>query len=322
MASAQIPDWIFQTPLHGIRLLPEQGVGLTGFEFDHLLNVRVSFQEYLEPPITAPLWRLQDQGERYQSVIELFDEPTRKLLQIECEGKGVFELADDVINISWQSEGTGFEHYLQTMGLSLWLETRGVPCIHANAVATDIGVIGLIAPSQTGKTTLTAALAESGMAMMTDDMMAIHKTEAGWKVYPAWPQLRMWPEVAQHFIKNADSLQRVHSRFEKRLVKLNEQDGLSHSNKSGLLKRLYLLERTEAEDTKISIQPVVATESMLALLQNSMLADAYRALGIEENRLTTLASLLESVQLKRVVYPSGKQHLADVCKCIEKDLKI
>lgn len=321
MPNTQLPGWIFKTPLHGILLLPERGEGGLGVEYECIRNVRLNFPDHFVAAATKPLWRLQDQGERYSSVIELFDEPTRKLLQIECEGKGIFEYVGDAINITWQDQGTGFEHYLQTIGLSLWLEMRGVPCIHANAIATDSGVIGLIAPSQTGKTTLTAALAARGMAMMTDDMMALHKVEAGWKVYPGWPQLRMWPQVAEHFIKNAHNLQHVHSRFEKRLVKLNEQTALSHTNKSGLLKRLYLLERTDKKNVQVSIEPMTAAESMMALLQNSMLADAYRPLGNESSRLASLASLLETVQVKRVVYPSGKQYLAKVCGCIKAEAR-
>jgi len=338
VADIQIPDQVFQTPLHGVQLLPAQGGGLLGIAGECVRTVQLAAPRYFPLPKTKPLWRLQDQGERYTSTIELFDEPARQLLRIECEGSGIFECRNDVINVAWQSEGTGFEHYLQTVGLSLWLEMRGVPCIHANAIATDAGVIGLIAPSRTGKTTLTAALAARGMAMMTDDMMAIHKTAAGWRVFPAWPQLRMWPEVAQHFVKNADSLRRVHSRFEKRVVRLNEQNApvcssasypdmglgypnISYSNKSGLLKQLYLLERTDDAQTEIAIEPVTAAESLLALLKNSMLADAYRPLGIEPTRLNALAQLLKVVQVKKVVYPSGKAHLASVCRCIEMDLE-
>ncbi len=320
MPNTQISDWIFKAPLHGVRLLPDQEAGLVGFEFEHVLNVRLNFCKHLASATAAPLWRLQDQGERYKSVIELFDEPTRKLLQIECEGSGFFEYKGDAINIAWQNNGTGFEHYLQTVGLSLWLEINGVPCIHANAIATDEGVVGLIAPSQTGKTTLTAALAVRGMAMMTDDMMAIHKTTAGWKVYPAWPQLRMWPQVAEHFVTNAKVLQRVHHRFEKRLLKLNEQNTLKYTSKSGLLKRLYLLERWDTETAEIIIKPVTGAEALVALLQNSMLADAYRPLDIEADRLATLALLLETVDVKKIVYPSGKKHLAGVCKAIEADI--
>lgn len=321
MPDVKVPDWVFKTPLHGVRLLQDDQGGQLECDGDYLETVKLIFPQHHAPIETKSLWRLADIAERYTSTIELFDGPTSKLLQIECEGKGVFQYQKDSINIVWQNEGTGFEHYLQTVGLSLWLEMRGVLCIHANAIATDRGVIGVIAPSQTGKTTLTAALATRGMAMMTDDMMAIHKSVDGWKVYAGWPQVRMWPQVAQHFVKNSDNLARVHSRFEKRIVDLKDQDRIRHSSKSGLLKRLYLLERLDDNDAEVVIKPVTAAESVMSLLQNSMLADAYRPMAIEESRLIKLALMLESVEVRRVVYPSGKEHLARVCESIEADVK-
>ena len=190
---------------------------------------------YFAPTQQGPIWRLSTQGERYSSVIELFDVPTGNLLHIECQGTGSFQYQGNEINVSWQDGGTGFEHYLQTIGLSLWLEMRGMLCIHANAIKTERGVIGIIAPSQTGKTTLTAALAMRGMGMMSDDMMAMHTTAEGPKVFPGWPQMRMWPEVARHFVQDVDSLQRVHHRFEKRIVESGAQNELRFSSKSGHL---------------------------------------------------------------------------------------
>lgn len=291
------------------------------FDAEWEKEVNLSFPSSVTLRKVEPLWQLQGQGERYTSIIKLFDEADRQCLEIDCEGSGVFDCRGDVINIAWQNEGTGFEHYLQTVGLSLWLEMRGVLCIHANALLSRMGVVGLIAPSRTGKTTLTAALAERSWAMMTDDMMAVHKAELGWRVYPGWPQLRMWPEVAQHFVENSSNLQRVHSRFEKRIVKLDEQRGFNYSHKSGLLKRLYLLDRKDDAQTKIRIESVAAAESMLSLLKNSMLADAYRPLGIESSRLAALAELLNNVQVRKVIYPSGKEYLSKVCQCIEADLE-
>ena len=317
MRKTQIPNWIFQSPLHGVRLHSD-GIEAS-LDSEHAFSLRLGFPKEIEPTTVKTLWHQTDRGDRYTSEIDLYEEPMRKLLQIACEGKGVLEYKNNDINITWQSKGTSFEHYLQTVGLSLWLETRGVLCIHANAIATDTGVIGLIAPSQTGKTTLTTALAVRGMALMSDDMMAIHKQNEEWRVYPAWPHLRMWPDVAEYFTKSPTSLKRVHSRFAKRIAKPDEIDGLNYVEKSGLLKRLYLLKRVDDQSVNVSIERLTANESIVTLLQNSMLADAYRPLGLESGRLMTLATLLDKVSVKRIVYPSGKSHLAKVCKCIEED---
>ncbi len=321
MSKIVSPSWIFTIPLHGVRLFQPAETDRLDCDGEYIESLKLSFSECFVPTQQKPIWRLSTQGERYSSVVELFDESAGKLLHIKCQGTGSFQYLGDEINVAWQDEGTSFEHYLQTVGLSLWLEMRGVLCIHANAIETERGVIGIIAPSQTGKTTLTAALAVRSMGMMSDDMMAIHKTTEGLKVFPGWPQVRMWPEVAQHFVRDIETLQRVHHRFEKRIVESGTQNELRFSSKSGRLKRLYLLDRTDSNDSEIRIEQLSASESMIVLLQNSMLADAYRSLNVEKDRLDRLASMLESVEIKRITYPSGKEHLVNICKSIEADVK-
>lgn len=321
MSKIVSPSWIFTTPLHGVRLYQSADTDRLDCDGEYIVSIKLSFSECFVPTQQKSIWRLSTQGERYSSVVELFDDPTGKLLHIECQGTGSFQYQGNEINVAWRDEGTSFEHYLQTVGLSLWLEMRGILCIHANAIETERGVIGIIAPSQTGKTTLTAALAVRGMGMMSDDMMAIHKTTEGLKVFPGWPQVRMWPEVAQHFVRDIETLQRVHHRFEKRIVESGTQSELRFSSKSGRLKRLYLLDRTDSNDSEIRIEQLSASESMIVLLQNSMLADAYRSLNVEKDRLDRLASMLESVEIKRITYPSGKEHLVNICKSIEADVK-
>jgi hypothetical protein len=201
---------------------------------------------------------------------------------------------------------------------------RGIPCIHANGLATDENeAIGIIASSRTGKTTLSACLFEMGLQLMTDDMLALHPNKAEWVVHPGWPQLRMWPDMASKFSNiSLEKLKRVHSRFEKRVVDLKTDESVGTCQSSRSLKRLYLLERLNKEVGDIEIQDIPPGEALIHLLQNSMLADAYKGLGIEQMRLHRLAELIGQVPVKKIVYPSGMNNLPRVCEQIHTDLKI
>ncbi|MBA1333511.1 hypothetical protein QQ73_21550, partial [Candidatus Endoriftia persephone str. Guaymas] len=242
------------------------------------------------------------------------------VLRIDCEGKGEFGVSDDGLGIYWEQEGTGPAHYLQTLGLSLWLELQEVPCIHANALAAGNGAIGIIAPSQTGKTTLTAALLKSGLEMMSDDMMALHRIKGEWTVFPGWPQFRMWPDTALEYAgSDLEALEKVHRRFEKRVVSLEECGGYNHCQGSRPLKRLYILNRLDSDGDVLTIENVPTSEALLNLLQNSMLGDVYRVLGIEQNRFQMLAEMLSGIELKKITYSSGLAHLPRVCEQIMRD---
>lgn len=278
-----------------------------------------------EPTLIAdPIWLKEDKGERYASLLRLSKTPRGQRLEIDCEGKGHFEYSPEGLGIYWQEGGTGPAHYLQSLGLSLWLEQRGLPCIHANALAVDDVAIGLIAPSQAGKTTLSAALLEHGMQLMTDDMLALYAGQDGWTVYPGWPQLRMWPDSAQRYVApNKPALAKVHDRFAKRIVDAESIGASSFCTGSRPLKQLYLLDRkqsTKAGQGEVKIETISPSEAMIYLLQNSILGDAYQALGLESSRLKALARLVRQVPFKKISYPSGENSLPWVCEQIKRDL--
>lgn len=316
------PEWIYHYPLHGVRLLPAHSEGILTPADDLLPHaIRLAFSSGALPDIGKPVWLQESRGSRYVSVVGLHKTVPGLLLDVACEGVGSFHYLGEEIVVNWSETGTGFEHYLQTAGLSLWLEIRGVLCLHANALATERGVIGLVAPSQMGKTTLTAALAASGMAIMTDDMMAVYPSDAGWRVFPGWPRLRMWPDAARYFVGDAvEQLARVHTRFDKRVVNLEENVGFDFCRHSGSLNRLYLLERRDDASDDVVMEEMTPRSGLLALMQHSMLASAYRTLGVEEQRLEKLSALVTSVVMKKIVYSSGRQSLERVCKAIQSDL--
>jgi hypothetical protein len=287
---------------------------------DSITTLRVWQQSTPSITTAEPLWTMTDQGERYQTLLSLNKTPCGLLLKVDCEGKGEFEYTPEGVGVNWAQDGTGPEHYFQTLALSLWLEQRAIPCIHANALALAGGAIGLIAPSRTGKTTLTAALLEAGMQLMTDDMLALHREKGQWQVYPGWPQVRMWPDSAERYAgEGLAALDKVHQRFEKRVVDLEKTNSLDFCAERRPLRRLYLLDRHESERGEVRISDIPPGEALIHLLQNSILGDAYRALNIEAQRLNLLAQLLQQVPLKKISYPSGMQHLPRVCKEIEKE---
>lgn len=320
-------------PLHGVRLTPwsselsstrsKYRVGLTHSTFS--------------VPTTQPIWRLVDAGKRYKTEINLHTDANDLILHIDCEGQGQFKLNEDNIEINWTNHGTSFEHYLQTMGMALWLDTfKQVPCIHGNAISYgDLG-FGLVAPSRTGKTTLTAALCQHGAELMSDDMMALHpSTDAGgqqnYEVYSSWPIARMWPDAISAALGSDERhFDKVHDKFSKRL--LNAQEDLQYNPDKRNVNAIYILNRIDITNDKTDekmlveepsscwIETVNPSKALIILIQNSMLADAYNALGIERERLTRLIEVVQRVPIKQVNYYSGINQLPLVCQTILQDL--
>ncbi len=304
-------------PLHGLSLQyvagPSQAAPPRAPPGSTWRETLALWRSQREPATKTLLWEKTDQGERYRSHLALYRTAAGHLFKIDCEGRGSFEYRPEGIGVFWE-EGTGPEHYLQTLGVPMWLELHGVPCIHANAVAGPGGAIGLIAPSRTGKTTLTAALIERGLQAMTDDMLALYRDgQGGYQVFPGWPQLRMWPDMAARLApQGVEALPRVHERFEKRVVDLEKDNKKRFRHRAESLRGLYLLDRLVADHAEVTIRRLGSGEALLCLLQNSMLADAYRPLGLERQRLAALADLLKQVPVYKVRYPGGPKGLEGI----------
>jgi len=311
-------------------------------------KVELSFGPTSLNKAAKPLWTMQDRGDRYTSHVELFkelgneDSDSTFYLRIRCQGSGIFEVNSNSIRVDWQASGTDSAHYFQTLGLALWLELQQVLCIHANALAYKDTAIALVAPSRTGKTTLTAALSQAGFGLMTDDMLALHQSDEDYVVYPSWPVARMWPDTLNElFGDNTEEFGKVHENFEKRIVQIDKQhneqkDGgtevksaFKFCSEPKVLSTIYLLNRIQTDGLQnevnksghhCEIVPVTAIKAAMTLIQNSMLGSCYGILGLEQQRVIAIAELLKTVTVKQINYASGIEHLHEVCAALTKDV--
>lgn len=306
-------------PLHGVTLSFDNTVTSTPYQ----INATFGAVEAL--PATQRCWELVDEGERYQSVISLSGQQDRWQLAVDCEGKGTFELDQDTLSIDWQPQGTGPGHYLQTLGLSLYLELKGHLCLHANTLVKEHQAHLFLAPSRTGKSTLTALLTTLGFSLTTDDMAALYQTEAdhGYKVYPSWAKVRLWPDSANLLktqLRDRPLQQKkVHERFAKQEISFAP----SSSHTPTPVTAMYYLNRVEETSgtpltDKVEISKITPSAALIILMQNSMLGDAYRGLGIEKQRITKLAQLLQTVPFYKISYASGLDKLPDIANQIDK----
>lgn len=330
---------LYKIPLHGIACEPfcdrknHSIVQHINISFS-ALNLNTFDQTSIENKKAN--WVMEDNGERYKSTVSLYIQDQKAnnpkyILKVDCQGKGLFKIDKNNIDISWYNKGTDSAHYFQTIGLALWLELNNVLCIHANALAYKNQAIAFVAPSRTGKTTLTAELCKKEFSVMTDDMMALHQQNNEYVVYPSWPIARMWPETLEIINnKNTNELEKVHQDFAKKIININENSEYNFCEQPKKLKTIYILNRVEdttnnsENNNKIStvcnITTLSSAEAVILLIQNSILGSAYKALSLEQQRFIKLTQLVKNVSIKKITYLSGKQYLNTVQEIIINDL--
>ncbi|WP_057832343.1 hypothetical protein [Colwellia sp. TT2012] len=347
---------LFKLPLHGVFCVPFCGANKQELP----LEITLSFSHFTVDETLKPIWSMIDEGERYHSEVSLYKATSNEpyldsdgfaanksvdasyYLNINCQGTGSFKVSKTNITIDWQAQGTGADHYFQTLALALNLELNNVLCIHANVLAYQDKAIAFVAPSRTGKTTLTAALSQQGFGLMTDDMMALHYDDEknDYTVYPSWPVARMWPDSLAELVgENSVACEKVHENFAKRIVTMNNNsiDNSSTNNENisfnfcaepKKLKVIYLLQRHETitaqsdKEAFCTISDIPAAQAVIILLQNSILGSAYSALGIEGKRVVALAKLLNNINFKQLSYSSGKKNLFNVAEKIKQDINL
>lgn len=246
------------------------------------------------------------------------------MLKVRCQGSGSFVFRGEELLIDWKPGGTGPAYYLFGLGLALWLERRGFPCLHANAVASAGRAVGLIGESHAGKTTLTVALLRRGFSLLSDDLLALSERRERFWAMPGLSKMRMWPDTITGLMPVASvaSLQRVHAGFEKRWVPAQRISPRAVTNKARPLTALYLLEHDLTGSRRdVVLEPVPPGEALVSLLTHSAIGDAATALGVEERRLEGLARLVEKVPVRRLRYPHGLEWLPHMTEVLAADLQ-
>ncbi len=311
---------------HGVELLNENNLTYptsASLNTNTSLKVKYSIAWESLQVNSSPVWEHSYSGENCKSSYKLYKEPTGYVLVIDCQGRGSFSYNDNAIQVNWNPVGTGPMHYFNCLSLAVWLEQRGVACIHANVLATSQGAIGLIGGSTIGKSTLTAKMLARGFTFLSDDMLALHDAGEHFFAYPGEPRLRMWPDSIEACgLGDPEQWPRVHTTFEKRIVPLEALTNTKLCASPQKVIALYLLERCKSTEQQPFIEEISPANAMMALVANSSAMDIPRVLGVEAARFDQIARLVRQVRIKKLLIPPRLSSMESVCELLESDLNV
>jgi hypothetical protein len=200
--------------------------------------------------------------------------------------------------------------------MSYWLERRGLPTLHASAVSVNGRAVAFLSRHGGGKTGLAAAMVQAGFPLLTDDLLVLEEKEDCWEVRPAYPEMRMWPDEAEHFVGSPEALPLVQADSEKRRVAIGEGGFGLFLDASTPLAGLFLASRRPEGDGGVEIQPVPRSEALIELVRHSFSPRLVEAAGLQPARLDRLARLVRAVPVRRLVYPSGFDRLPEVVRSL------
>jgi hypothetical protein len=187
--------------------------------------------------------------------------------------------------------------YLRTV-LPLVLQVRGAEVLHASAVWLGEGVVAFCAVSETGKSTLAAALGRSGYAVWADDAVVVSVAEQGVRVLPLPFRSRLRAASRAWLGETGDG----HFRC---------------APQEGPLRAIFFLERRE--ERPLGARPLPPADAFPALLRHAYcfsLQDVSRTRQMVE-RYMELACRVPAFEL---TFPSGLAHLPAMVDAVEQML--
>jgi hypothetical protein len=150
----------------------------------------------------------------------------------------------------------------------LLLRLRGVPCLHASAVAFGDSAVAFSGSEGAGKSTTAAALAGRGDSVVSDDIVALVEREGSFFVLPAYPYLSLWPESVKMLYGSEKKLPSFSPSYDKRQLLLAE-NRLRFQEKPMPLGAVFLLGQRVADPAAPFVETLPARDVLVALVANS-----------------------------------------------------
>ena len=262
---------------------------------------------YLSPRVTAEeeptveVWRRADGGFRLRYADG-------------CEYH--VDAAASAVACTWPAHFTPEDAATYLLGpvLGLVLRLRGVPALHASAVAVGGRALALCGPPRAGKSTTAAALAARGHPLVADDVLALAERQGKMEVRPAYPHLRLWPDVVAPLFGAGAELPLLTPNWDKRLLRL---DAGFHPGPLPL-GAVYLLQ-PRGEDAP-RLQPVAGAEAVLALVSNAYVG-WFPGREAQARELAVLGRLARSVPVVRATPHADPARLGELCALLEADFR-
>lgn len=220
---------------------------------------------------------------------------------------------------------TKYAHMVEILFLGIvlayWLEQHKVLALHASAVVIGEYAIGFLGTHGQGKTSLAATLVNAGYPLLSDDILPVELKVGNPLSKPGYPQMRMWPEGARHFLGNSEGFDIVHPGYDKLRVPIGDGSFGSFCGEPRPLRCLYVLMRCKPAvmHDQVRFEFVPPRDAFFALVRFSFTPWLIEGLGMQAERLPLIGQVVKGLHVRRVVYPSHLELLPEVAEAIVKD---
>jgi len=213
--------------------------------------------------------------------------------------------------ICWRAlnSSTSESLYYHLLGpvLSYAMLMHGIEPLHATVVDIDGEGLALLGDSGSGKSTLAAAFVRAGHKLLTDDVLALKKSNGHWVGYPCLPRLKLYKDIARHIFDNVKGVP-MNRWTTKHIFPLGADH---HQTRPIPIRALYLISASARDARGVFTRQCIAKQSLLHLLRhtyNSMVTDSPRL----QRQLLFCSAVVKEIPIKFLHYPRREAMLESV----------
>ena len=302
-----LADWSLATPMAEASLA--EGVELT-FSCRNAEAQRVTADAlYLSPSLNAS-------GE---PVVQLFEVSSSTWL-MRFPGIADFTLRQGEIECQLVDQALAYMIDVLLLGhvMACYLEQQDVLALHAGALVVGDRAVLLAGDKGAGKSSMVTSMVTAGFSLMSDDIAAVEESNGVVLCRSAFPLVKLTPEQLERFATGSNrSYPRFHPGFTKLSVPVSDLGEFDPGPRP--VGVIYLLERGKFESPVIETLP--PARAVVELAHHSFLGHILESTPLQRQRFGHLVRVARAVPVRRLRYPNGFDHLADVHDAISRDLE-
>lgn len=195
--------------------------------------------------------------------------------------------------------------------LAMLLHQRGWLVLHASAVDIAGRAVAFLGGPGEGKSTMAAAMHARGHRLLADDVTAVRFVADHPTVFPAFPQLKLWPESAVALGNDPGPLPRLEPGLEKRSLRASR----GFLSTPLTLKHIYVL----AEGKTPHSEPLRPQQALVKLIGHSYAGRLLRNVKASAH-FFDCAELVNNVAVSSLERPRSLPALPDVARLVEREV--
>jgi hypothetical protein len=208
-----------------------------------------------------------------------------------------------------------FTTYLLGQVLSFSLLASGEEPLHGTAVVVHGKAVAFLGDCGYGKSTLGAAFLREGHRILTDDLLALKPTGAGYSAHPGIPRIKLFPSVSRRVL-GRDAGTRLNHGTSKQILPLTGEQVFS---RPAPLAALYVLSPPAPRTRHIAVEALSRSDALLELVRNT-----FNTVVDDRDRLARqflfASRLATRIPIRRLTYPRNLAALPTVVGAVLKDL--